>query len=193
MSKEEQRKPAEPARSESKPSGAQRGEAERRSDGQPSEDRTDQALDVVGIGSMVVDRMHRAARLASADEKALLRSLAGAGPVQSRLGGVVLNHLGWAAALGLRTGIFGLGADDEGGRLLRARWSGSASSTRSIEAAAPARSPRSSSTTPASARSTWRSARRGDDAGARARAGGVRATRRAPDDRGVAAAAGGRA
>jgi arabinose-5-phosphate isomerase len=33
---------------------------------------------------------------------------------------VVLNHLGWAAALGLRVGIFGRQADDEGGRFLRA-------------------------------------------------------------------------
>src|SRR5262245_1383032 len=68
---------------------------------------------------MVVDRMHRAPRAIGAAEKVLLRDLGG-GPVQTRVGGVVLNHLGWAAALGLRTGIFGLGADDENGRLLRA-------------------------------------------------------------------------
>jgi len=77
-------------------------------------------LDVVGIGSMVVDRMHRAPRLLGADEKGVLRALATGRPVQPTIGGVVLNHLGWAAALGLRTGIFGLGADDENGRLLRA-------------------------------------------------------------------------
>jgi len=76
-------------------------------------------LDVVGIGSMVVDRMHRAPRAIGAAEKVILRDLGG-GPIQTRIGGVVLNHLGWAAALGLRTGIFGLGADDENGRLLRA-------------------------------------------------------------------------
>jgi sugar/nucleoside kinase (ribokinase family)/D-arabinose 5-phosphate isomerase GutQ len=76
-------------------------------------------LDVVGIGSMVVDRMHRAPRAIGAAEKVILRDL-GDGPVQTRIGGVVLNHLGWAAALGLRTGIFGLGAEDENGRLLRA-------------------------------------------------------------------------
>jgi sugar/nucleoside kinase (ribokinase family)/D-arabinose 5-phosphate isomerase GutQ len=76
-------------------------------------------LDVVGIGSMVVDRMHRAPRAIGAGEKTLLRDLGG-GPVQTRVGGVVLNHLGWAAALGLRTGIFGLGADDANGRFLRA-------------------------------------------------------------------------
>jgi sugar/nucleoside kinase (ribokinase family)/D-arabinose 5-phosphate isomerase GutQ len=76
-------------------------------------------LDVVGIGSMVVDRMHRAPRAIGAAEKVLLREVGG-GAVQTRIGGVVLNHLGWAAALGLRTGIFGLGADDGNGRLLRA-------------------------------------------------------------------------
>jgi arabinose-5-phosphate isomerase len=68
---------------------------------------------------MGVDRIHRAPRLVGADEKATLRATGGAS-VQTLVGGVVLNHLGWAAALGLRTGIFGLGADDEGGRLLRA-------------------------------------------------------------------------
>jgi arabinose-5-phosphate isomerase len=42
------------------------------------------------------------------------------GPVARFVGGVVLNHLGWAAALGLRTGIFGRQAADEDGRFLRA-------------------------------------------------------------------------
>ncbi len=68
---------------------------------------------------MVIDRMHRTPRAIGAAEKGMLRDLGG-GPVSTRIGGVVLNHLGWAAALGLRTGIFGLGADDENGRLLRA-------------------------------------------------------------------------
>ncbi|HVH19160.1 MAG TPA: PfkB family carbohydrate kinase [Myxococcota bacterium] len=77
-------------------------------------------LDVVGIGSMVVDRFHRVRRLLGADQKAILRDLEGGGPVRAFTGGVVLNHLGWAAALGLRTGIFGRQADDENGRVLRA-------------------------------------------------------------------------
>jgi arabinose-5-phosphate isomerase len=71
----------------------------------------------VGIGSMVVDRMHRVPRILGADEKGILR---GGGVREVRVGGVVLNHLGWAAALGLPTGIFGKQADDEGGRFLRA-------------------------------------------------------------------------
>jgi arabinose-5-phosphate isomerase len=75
-------------------------------------------LDVVGIGSMVVDRVHRTPRLLG-DGKSLLRDV-GAGPVARHVGGVVLNHLGWAAALGLRAGVFGRQGDDEGGRFLRA-------------------------------------------------------------------------
>ena len=75
-------------------------------------------LDVVGIGSMVVDRLHRVKRILGADEKGILRSSAPGGH-EVRVGGVVLNHLGWAAVLGLPTGIFGKQADDEGGRFLR--------------------------------------------------------------------------
>jgi arabinose-5-phosphate isomerase len=68
---------------------------------------------------MVVDRVHRVARIVGADEKGLLGDVAGAGPVRSYVGGVVLNHLGWAACLGLRAAIFGRQAPDEGGRFLR--------------------------------------------------------------------------
>jgi sugar/nucleoside kinase (ribokinase family)/D-arabinose 5-phosphate isomerase GutQ len=77
-------------------------------------------LDAVGIGSMVVDRVHRTPRILGSDEKAILRDVAPGEPVRTYVGGVVLNHLGWAAALGLRTGIFGRQADDDGGRMLRA-------------------------------------------------------------------------
>jgi arabinose-5-phosphate isomerase len=76
-------------------------------------------LDVVGIGSMVADRLHRIPRALRADEKAILRALPGGRTEQTFVGGVVLNHLGWAAALGLRTGIFGRQADDQDGRFLR--------------------------------------------------------------------------
>jgi arabinose-5-phosphate isomerase len=69
---------------------------------------------------MVVDRVHRTPRILPPDAKAILRDVAGTGPVRTAVGGVVLNHLGWAAVLGLRTGIFGKQADDEGGRFLRA-------------------------------------------------------------------------
>jgi len=87
---------------------AQRAGGERRPD-----------LPTVGIGSMVVDRLHRVPRILGADEKGILRGSA-AGVREVRVGGVVLNHLGWAAALGLPTGIFGKQADDESGRFLRA-------------------------------------------------------------------------
>ena len=76
-------------------------------------------LDVVGIGSMVVDRVHRAPRILAGDQKGILRDVDDAGPVRAYVGGVVLNHLGWAAALGLRTGITGRQADDANGRFLR--------------------------------------------------------------------------
>jgi sugar/nucleoside kinase (ribokinase family)/D-arabinose 5-phosphate isomerase GutQ len=81
---------------------------------------SDRRLDVVGIGSMVVDRVHRSPRLLGSEEKGILRAMDAGGPVETHVGGVVLNHLGWAAALGLSTGIFGRQADDEGGRFLRA-------------------------------------------------------------------------
>ncbi len=78
------------------------------------------ALDVVGMGSMVVDRVHRVSRVVGADEKGVLAGVEGASAVRAYVGGVVLNHLGWAAALGLRTGICGVQADDENGRFLLA-------------------------------------------------------------------------
>jgi arabinose-5-phosphate isomerase len=77
-------------------------------------------LDVVGIGSVVADRLRRVPRLIGPDQKTILRPLAGGAPVELHVGGVVLNHLGWAAALGLRTGVFGKQADDPDGRFLRA-------------------------------------------------------------------------
>jgi arabinose-5-phosphate isomerase len=76
-------------------------------------------LDVVGIGSMVLDRVHRAPRLLGSESKGILRDVGGAGPVRSFVGGVTLNHLGWAAALGLRTGVFGRQGDDADGAFLR--------------------------------------------------------------------------
>ena len=76
--------------------------------------------EVAGIGSMVVDRIHRIPRVLGVEEKGILRLLPDGKPQQTVVGGVVLNHLGWAAALGLRTGVFGKQAEDEDGRFLRA-------------------------------------------------------------------------
>ncbi len=77
-------------------------------------------LDVAGIGSMVVDRVHRTPHIIGADAKVVLRDVESGEPVRSYVGGVVLNHLGWASVLGLRTGIFGRQGDDADGRFLRA-------------------------------------------------------------------------
>jgi arabinose-5-phosphate isomerase len=68
---------------------------------------------------MVVDRLHRAARIVGPDEKGALLRLAEGGSAASFVGGVILNQLGWASALGVRTGIFGKQGDDEPGRVLR--------------------------------------------------------------------------
>ena len=76
-------------------------------------------LAVVGIGSMVLDRLRRVPRVLASDEKASVLPLEGGASVELQAGGVVLNHLAWAAALGLRTGIFGKQADDPEGRFLR--------------------------------------------------------------------------
>jgi len=76
-------------------------------------------LDVIGIGSVAVDRLHRVARIVGAEEKGILQPVGAGGPVEVHVGGVVLNHVGWASALGLRAGIFGKQADDPNGRFLR--------------------------------------------------------------------------
>ncbi len=76
-------------------------------------------LELVGIGSMVIDRMHRTRRVLAANEKGLLESEPGAGPVKTCIGGLMLNQLGWAALFDVPVGIFGRQADDEAGRQLR--------------------------------------------------------------------------
>jgi arabinose-5-phosphate isomerase len=76
--------------------------------------------DVAGTGSMVVDTIYRAPELLGPEQKGLLAPHPG-GPIALRfVGGVTLNHLGWAAVLGLRTAVFGKQADDAEGRFLRA-------------------------------------------------------------------------
>ena len=77
-------------------------------------------LDAVGCGSMVVDLFRRTPRIISADEKILLDGEGTAASDQPAVGGVVLNHLGWARVLGLDTGIFGKMGDDRYGEFLRA-------------------------------------------------------------------------
>lgn len=69
---------------------------------------------------MVVDLFYRAPRIIQADQKILLDPHGSDGEVERRaVGGVVLNHLGWARVLGLEVGIFGKMADDRHGAFLR--------------------------------------------------------------------------
>lgn len=77
-------------------------------------------LDLVGFGSMVLDRMHRTRRILGPNEKGMLQAVGDGEPVQICIGGVLLNQLGWASLFGIRTGLFGRQADDEAGRALRA-------------------------------------------------------------------------
>ncbi|MBF6570668.1 MAG: SIS domain-containing protein [Candidatus Binataceae bacterium] len=80
----------------------------------------DRRLDVVGCGSMVVDLFYRTPRIVGADEKIVLDThRAGAGMERAAVGGVVLNHLGWARILGLNVGICGKMGDDRHGEFLR--------------------------------------------------------------------------
>lgn len=80
----------------------------------------DPKLDAVGCGSMVVDQFYRTPRIISADEKILLDSgRNGSASEPPAVGGVVLNHIGWARVLGLDVGIFGKMGDDRYGEILR--------------------------------------------------------------------------
>lgn len=76
-------------------------------------------LDVAGIGSLVVDRIFRVPRIIGPEEKILLGSYPDGAPARVLHGGVTLNHLAWASAMGLRCGVFGRLPEDEGGRFLR--------------------------------------------------------------------------
>jgi sugar/nucleoside kinase (ribokinase family)/D-arabinose 5-phosphate isomerase GutQ len=80
----------------------------------------EEKLDVAGCGSMVVDLFYRTPRIIQADEKILLRAHgASAAMERTEVGGLVLNHLGWARVLGLTAGIFGKIGDDRNGEFLR--------------------------------------------------------------------------
>ena len=69
---------------------------------------------------MVVDQFYLTPRIISADEKILLDAAHhGAAAEAPAVGGVVLNHLGWARVLGLDVGIFGKMGDDRNGEILR--------------------------------------------------------------------------
>src|SRR5208282_3102355 len=78
-------------------------------------------LDVAGCGSMVADLFYRTPRIIRVNEKILLDKHRGGGEIQrAEVGGVTLNHLGWARVLGLEAGIFGKIGNDANGAFLRA-------------------------------------------------------------------------
>ena len=72
------------------------------------------ALDLAGIGSVVLDRIFRTDRILGPESKGMVRDCT------EVVGGVTLNHLAWARVLGLRTGLFGRQGDDAPGRQIRA-------------------------------------------------------------------------
>ena len=73
-------------------------------------------LDVAGCGSMVVDLFYRTPKFLRAEEKIALEAHHDDGRMErAAVGGLVLNHLGWARILGLDVGVFGkIGADSNG-------------------------------------------------------------------------------
>ena len=73
------------------------------------------------ISDEIVDLFYRAPRIITADEKTILDAHDAGGSVErTQVGGLVLNHLGWARVLGLSAGIFGKMGDDRHGEFLRA-------------------------------------------------------------------------
>ncbi|MCP4873592.1 MAG: SIS domain-containing protein [Proteobacteria bacterium] len=81
---------------------------------------TEREFDLVGVGSIVVDRIARTARIIGPEEKIALLNDPGCSPFGDYVGGVTLNHLAWAALLGLRTAMVGRAADDADGAFARA-------------------------------------------------------------------------
>ncbi len=69
--------------------------------------------DLVGIGTVVVDRVRRTRGFAEPGQKRVTRR------PEIFPGGVVLNHLAWAAAMGLKPALLARLGRDEGGRTLR--------------------------------------------------------------------------
>ncbi len=72
------------------------------------------SLDLVGIGSVVLDRIFRADGILGAEAKGMVRECT------EVVGGVTLNHLAWARVLGLETGLFGRQGADAPGEQIRA-------------------------------------------------------------------------
>jgi arabinose-5-phosphate isomerase len=69
--------------------------------------------DLVGIGTVVVDRVRHTPRFIQPGNKCVTQA------PKMFPGGVVLNHLAWAAAMGLRSGLLARLGRDDGGLYLR--------------------------------------------------------------------------
>jgi sugar/nucleoside kinase (ribokinase family)/D-arabinose 5-phosphate isomerase GutQ len=77
-------------------------------------------LDVAGCGSMVVDLFYRTPKFVRGEEKIALDAHHDDGRMErAAVGGLVLNHLGWARVLGLEVGVFGKIGADRNGEFLR--------------------------------------------------------------------------
>ncbi|MEO2006287.1 MAG: carbohydrate kinase family protein, partial [Candidatus Poribacteria bacterium] len=75
---------------------------------------------VMGIGSNVVDVIHRVNQIAGPESKTYIVPDETGSVVKEVIGGVTLNHLSWAQLLGVPTGLFGYQGDDRYGIMVRA-------------------------------------------------------------------------
>jgi sugar/nucleoside kinase (ribokinase family)/D-arabinose 5-phosphate isomerase GutQ len=75
---------------------------------------------VMGIGSNVVDVIHRVNQIAGPESKTYIVPDETGSVVKEVIGGVTLNHLSWAQLLGVPTGLFGYQGDDRYGIMIRA-------------------------------------------------------------------------
>lgn len=79
----------------------------------------DRSRRVVGIGSNVVDVIYRVNRIAGPEEKTYILPDEEGSVVTEIAGGVTLNHLAWAARMGVPAGLFGFQGDDRYGAMIR--------------------------------------------------------------------------
>ncbi|MGB1274732.1 MAG: carbohydrate kinase family protein, partial [Nannocystaceae bacterium] len=75
-------------------------------------------LELVGVGSVVVDRIARTPRIIGPEEKISLMPGAG-GLYLEHVGGVTLNHLAWASLMGASVGLAGRAATDKEATVVR--------------------------------------------------------------------------
>ncbi len=74
---------------------------------------------VVGVGSNVVDVIYRVNRIAGPEEKTYILPDEAGSVVTELPGGVTLNHLAWAALLGVPAGLFEFQGGDRYGAMIR--------------------------------------------------------------------------